>query len=211
MQCSVCGTELERQGQGHTCRSALPVTVRPPTGWVVGTWVVMAFAALFVVFALLTAKVALDLPSSGELPPSRLALTMTVTLAWFVILIGTVISQLMWNRRTRRLANTYGFDGALIIRHWFLRVYAVTVIVTVFLQPLLNLGKSGGIALVAAIRVVAGLVLMANVLIGRSRLLRLIADSSRQSQQARDQTAAGSSTPTPTDRDLDELWSRITP
>lgn len=211
MLCSVCGTELERPGQGHTCRSTLPVTVEPPTGWVVGTWVVVALAGLYVVFALLSAKVALDLPTSGDIPPDQLARTVTVTLGWLVVLIGTIVAQIMWNRRTRRLAETYGFEGNLVVRHWFLRVYAATMIITVVLQPLLNLGRSGGIALVAAVRVFAGLLLVANVLVGRARLLRMIADSARQSQRARDQPAAASSTPAPTDRDLDERWNRITP
>jgi hypothetical protein len=207
---------LERAGQGHTCRSIEPLVITPSTGWVVGTWVVVGFAVLYVAFALLLGKVALGLPTSGEVPAGRLAAVLGVSPAWLVILAGTVISQVVWNRSTRRLAERYGFDGNLVVRQWFVRVYAATIVVTVFLEPLLGLSDQAGVVLVTVVRATAGLVLLANVLVGRSRLLRLIADSARQSQEAPSSLTgaaegmrlggAGLS-----DDELEERWGRIAP
>jgi hypothetical protein len=118
----------------------------------------------------------------------------------------------VWNRSTKRLAEQYGFDGNLVIRSWFMRVYAVTIVITVFLPPLPGLSDHAGILLVTVVRALAGLVLPANVLIGRARLLRLIADSARQSQEARDRPpapATPAAAPPPSDADLDALWGRI--
>jgi hypothetical protein len=59
------------------------------------------------------------------------------------------------------------------------------------------------------IRVIAGLVLLANVLVGRARLLGLIADSARQSGEARSVPAQAA--PPPTEKNLDDLWGRLAP
>jgi hypothetical protein len=76
-------------------------------------------------------------------------------------------------------------------------------VATVFLKPLLGLSDKQGILVVAGIRVAAGLLLIANVLVGRARMLRLIADSARQSSSPPPEPAPK--------KDLDELWGRITP
>jgi hypothetical protein len=49
------------------------------------------------------------------------------------------------------------------------------------------------------------------VLIGRARLLRLIADSARQSVEARERPAAPpvAAAAPPTEDDLDQLWGRV--
>jgi hypothetical protein len=204
---------LERPGQGHTCRAVAGPAITAPTGWVAATWVVAGFAVLYVVLALLLGKVMAGLPAAGTVGSAQAAQVAAISLVWLVVLAGTVISQVVWNRGTRRLAERYGFDGNLVVRAWFVRVYAATIFLSVVLQPLLGLSDHAGILLVTAIRAGAGLVLLANVLVGRARLLRLIADSAQQSRAARDGTAAepAPAQAPPSDDDLDRLWGRITP
>ncbi|WP_285683221.1 hypothetical protein [Actinoplanes sp. NBRC 103695] len=185
MRCSTCGSELEFARQGHTCRSSTPQVFAPPGGWVIGTWVVATFAVVYMACAVILAVVTLELPAVGEpVPAGALALVLTVSAAWLAVLVGTIVSQVIWNRQTRRLAERYGFDGSLVIKGWFLRVYAATVVVTVCLQGGLGLSAAGTVWVVTAIRVTAGLFLLANVLVGRARLLGLIADANRQVLQA---------------------------
>ena len=213
MQCAVCGTELERPGQGHTCRAVAGPAIAAPTGWVAATWVVAGFAVLYVVLALVLGKVMAGLPASG-VAGSQAAEPAAISLVWLIVLAGTVISQVVWNRGTRRLAERYGFDGNLVVRAWFVRVYAVTIFITVFLQPLLGLSDHTGILLVTAVRAGAGLVLLANVLVGRARLLRLIADSAQQSRAAASDGGAADPAPAkapPSEDDLDRLWGGLTP
>lgn len=187
MQCATCGSELEFARQGHTCRPTAPQVFAPPGAWVIGTWVVAVLAVVYMACAVILAVVTLELPAVGEpMPAGVLVRTLAVTVAWLLVLGGTIVSQMLWNRRTRRLAEQYGFDGGLVVRGWFLRVYAATVVVTVCLQGGLGLSATGTVWVVTAIRVAAGLFLLANVLVGRARLLGLIADANRQMLQAED-------------------------
>jgi hypothetical protein len=146
MQCAVCGTELERPGQGHTCRPLEPAAIAPPKAWVVATWVVLGFAVLYVACALLVGRVTYSASTDGKIDPDRAAGIAGVSFLWFVVLVGTVIAQVRWNRRTKQLAEQYGFAGNLVIRAWFVRVYAATIVLTVFLGPLLQLTYREGSA-----------------------------------------------------------------
>src|SRR5215831_18867455 len=114
MQCTVCGTELERAGQGHTCRPAQPMAITPPAGLTV----------LYIVMALVSGTVAYSLPASGPIPSGQAARVLVVSAVWLVVLVGTVVAQIVWNRNTRALAERYGFDGKLVVRTLFLRVYS---------------------------------------------------------------------------------------
>jgi hypothetical protein len=180
---------------------------------VAGTWVVIGFAALHLAVTIPVATVTLDLSSTAgpaSISPARLALALTIVLAYPLTLAGAVISLVIWNRRTRRLAEQYGFDGSLVVRHWLLRAYGATAIATVFLPPLLDIGDSASTVLVTAIRVGAGLLLLGSVLTSRARLLRLIADSARQSQLARTPSVEPApGTPAPSEPELDDRWNRV--
>jgi len=234
MQCERCGIELEHRGQGHTCRSVYVVPDGPPIGWVVVTWLVVGFAAAFTASAVVLAVMLFALPDPERLgdSPGLAAGVLVTTVLWLVSVVGVLVTLIIWNRRTRRLAEAYGADGRTYLRHWVLRVYSVTVLVTLFLQWGLGVSQGTGIVVGAAIRALGGVALITGVLIGRTRILSLIAGSAEQSRVAQEYPPVAGGVPGPraplpattepgdgdasrwdpeNDEDIVERWRRITP
>lgn len=208
MQCAVCGSELERLA-GHACGPEDAFAVRPPKRWVAGTWLLIGFTGLYVAFAVLAGWLA-----AGHLEgdTGRSAGERAVLAGWLVGFIGTVAAQRVWYRSTRRIAKRYGDDN-FGVRAWYFRIYGVVFVVSVFLPPMIGLSDHDGIVLVTVIRAGAGLLLIGNVLLGRARLLWLVADSARQSWEARNRPAPPPPPPQVplTEDELDLRWGRITP
>src|SRR5690348_1725771 len=118
MRCPRCGIELERPGQGHTCRSAYEVAAEPPTRWVVATWLLLACAGVYAVTAAAVAAIRLTQPEgSAAVTPVMLL----ISLAWLASAVGAVGALIFWNRETRRTAELYGADATPYTRYWFLR------------------------------------------------------------------------------------------
>jgi hypothetical protein len=204
MPCAVCGAELERL-EGHSCGPEDAFAIGPPRRWTIGTWALIGFTGLYVAFAALAGVLAAGRPGFDSIEVNESAGAHAVLLGWLVGFIGTVLGQRVWYRSTRRIAKRYGDDN-FGVRSWFFEIYGVVFVVSVFLQPMLGLDDHDGILFVTVVRVGAGLLLIGNVLLGRSRLLGLIADSARQSWELHNRPA---STPAPlTEYDR---WSRITP
>jgi hypothetical protein len=208
MQCAVCGSELERL-EGHTCGPEDPFGARPPRRWVIGTWVLIGFTGVYVVFAVLAGVLAYDHAESG----TGGSLGARIVLAgWLAGFVGTVVAQRAWYRSTRRIAKRYGDDN-FGVRSWFFQIYGVVFVVSIFLQAYLGLDERDGILWTTVIRAGLGLLLIGNVLLGRARLLWLVADSARQSWEARNRPAPAPRPPVVplTEDELDQRWGRITP
>src|SRR5882724_6868692 len=188
MRCPQCGLELQRAGQGHTCRPAYPAAVRPPTNWVVTTWLAVGFAAIYVLCAASLAAVRLELPDPvpgrAVESPVLAGVLLLLSLAWLIAVVGTLVTLVVWNRATRRVAELYGADGNTYLRQWYSRVYGVSVIVTLALVWTESVSVRTLIIVGAAIRAIGGLVVIAGVLRGRARILGLIADSAGQTRAA---------------------------
>jgi hypothetical protein len=211
MQCAVCGTELERL-RGHTCGPEDPFAIAPPKRWTIGTWVLIGLTGLYVVFAVVAGRLAYAQPDYGSVESNRSGGAQLVMLGWLVGFVATVMAQRVWYRSTRRIAKRYGDDN-FAVRSWFFRIYGVVFVASVFLQPVLGLDDHDGIVVVTGVRAAAGLLLIGNVFLGRARLLWLIADSARQSWEARNRPAPPPRPvpAPPTEAELDERWTRITP
>ncbi|MEV7623141.1 hypothetical protein [Actinoplanes sp. NPDC089786] len=183
MHCTKCGTVLEFAGQGHTCRSLLPETIRVPVGWSVVTWLLAGFTVFYAVCGVATA--ALDLPPAGT-PVTIwfLLLAVGVLFGSLLALIGTIVLLIMWNRRTQQLADRFGFDAGLVVKGWVVRAFVLTLIVAMCLE---SAGSQWtvGVWAMTGVRVAAGLLLLGNVVVGRHRVLTLIGDANRQVSEAR--------------------------
>jgi len=107
-----------------------------------------------------------------------------LSLAWLVAVVGTLVTLVVWNRATRRVAELYGADGNTYLRQWYSRGYGVSVIVTLDLVRTESVSVRTLIIVGAAIRAIGGLVVIAGVLRGRARILGLIADSAGQTRAA---------------------------
>lgn len=169
----------------------------PPPGWVITTWLAVGFALLYVICAAALAAVRLELPDPDRLAgsPTLLGGLLLLSLGWLVSIVGTLITLALWNRATRRVAEAHGADGQTYLRHWYVRMYGVSAVVTLYL--LWGQGASARTVIVAGalIRAIGGLVLVAGVLIGRARILGLIADSARQTRAAQDRAPVNAAPP----------------
>ncbi|GAB1689728.1 hypothetical protein KRM28CT15_15310 [Krasilnikovia sp. M28-CT-15] len=184
MHCTKCGTELERPGQGHTCRSSTPPPALRTTGWNVATGFVVGFGILFALAAIAAAVLGSTLNDQARpLPPSYTGTAIGLVLANLVLLaaiLGQVISGLIWARGTRQLAEAHGSPGRSYSRHWGLRVYSSCLVFSVALAWLATDRTAPAILFSqATLRALGAAALIGGVLHSRARILRLIAQANR--------------------------------
>jgi hypothetical protein len=169
MQCTICGTALDHTGQAHACR---PV---PPTGWVVTSTLHIGLATLFAITSVVYAVLRIELLGSG--------LDQWAALAFFAALLGLFAVYVLWQHSTRRLAYSYGGNGHEYARNWgFRRLYIMALVLILVVQWSAGVGvdrnagadKSGAIIVIAVLRCIAALALMASVLYTWGRIKRLM-------------------------------------
>ncbi|MET8043415.1 hypothetical protein ABZU25_21440 [Micromonospora sp. NPDC005215] len=209
MHCTKCGTELEKPGQGHTCRSSTPPPAPRTAGWDVATWCVVGFAILLALAAIAAAVLG-SIPSdrarplpSGTGPGIGFALANVILLVAF---IGLVVSGLIWGRGTRQLAEAHGSSGRSYTRHWGTRVFSPCIVLSAAMAWLATDRTAPAVLFgQAALRTLGAAALIGGMLHSRARLLRLIADVNRvvagHYSPAAGQAPAWPLSPTPTTED----------
>ncbi|WP_018588724.1 hypothetical protein [Salinispora arenicola] len=210
MHCTRCGIELERPGQGHTCRSSPAPPALRTIGWNVATGFVVGFGILFALAAIAAAVLGSTLNGQARpLPPSDTGTANGLVLANLILLaaiIGLVISGLIWARGTRQLAEAHGSSGRSYSRHWGVRVYSSCLFLSVALAWLATDRTAPAVLFSqAALRTLGAAALVGGVLHSRARILRLIAQANRVDAKHYSPVAGGDPawllSPTPTSDD----------
>ncbi|BCJ41765.1 hypothetical protein GCM10010168_74530 [Actinoplanes ianthinogenes] len=170
MRCDTCDTELTHAGQGHVCRSATAVPDGPPAAWTRATRALLGLLGAVLVTDLVNG--ALRLAGAGY--PVLLA----TGLLWIAAVAGTIGALIVWNNRTRQLAEAYSADQNTYVWSLGWRL----VILVPMLTAILTMGRDstdGDNVTVFGLALRAVLVLGATggVLLSRARVRRLVRDS----------------------------------
>ncbi|WP_019871436.1 hypothetical protein [Salinispora oceanensis] len=184
MHCTRCGIELERPGQGHTCRSSPAPPALRTIGWNVAAGFVAGFGILFALAAIAAAVLGSTLNDQARpLPPSGTGTANGFVLANLILLaaiIGLVISALIWARGTRQLAEAHGSSGRSYSRHWGMRVYSSCLFLSLALAWLATDRTAPAVVFSqATLQTLGAAALVGGVLHSRARILRLIAQANR--------------------------------
>ncbi|BEL12401.1 hypothetical protein Q0Z83_105920 [Actinoplanes sichuanensis] len=115
--------------------------------------------------------------STAVLGALHLAGAPLVTTAPFVLIAGLatlvmIVAAVLWGRATRQTVEQFGADSRSYVIQWGIRVWWLSVVVGLGLQYLGETRSAAGIG--ALVRTVGVAALIADVLITRTRLTRLI-------------------------------------
>jgi hypothetical protein len=142
---------------------------RPSQDWVVSTWVSVAGG---VATGLFTAVV-----GALHLAGASLVVTAAFALAAGLATLVTIVAAVIWGRAGRRVAEQFGADSRRYVIQWGIRVWSLCLVVGLGVQFLGETRSAAGIG--ALMRSFGAAALIADVLITRARLNRLVAGLAR--------------------------------
>ncbi|NJC68582.1 hypothetical protein HC031_02415 [Planosporangium thailandense] len=213
MECPRCGANLVTPASDHVCRER-----RPPIGWEITRWALVALAVGYAIAALVEFGLAaaahhtlgsIRADDGAAVRNQRLAdLNHLVSVArvadrvFWVLLVVLLVALVGWSRASAGLIRRNGGDDVrLMLRHWSLRAWSIALMISVVLgfAAFRPTGDTvdGALRLLwlmeirYVLRAVAAAFLTAGVVLVGQRIRRFVADPAKPVFPASPERATG--------------------